>query len=185
MKRIPLYLVLAVGLLAANQAMAASNLGLRSVGASIGFVTPENVDGTFGFGIFADAGRITPEIGLEPVLEYWSKSEEAFGSKASLRDLSIGARGKYYIDTTNPKLRPFVGAGLGLHFLHSEATVTAPGFPTISADASDTKLGFDFGGGIATPISPKDELHGEAWFGFVSDVNQFAVRVGISHAIGK
>src|SRR5262249_48131486 len=185
MKRMPLLLVLAVGLLAANQAMAQSKLGLRSVGASIGFVSPENVDGTFGFGVFADVGRITPVIGLEPVIEYWSKSDNAFGAKASLRDVSVGARGKYYIDTSNPKLLTFVGAGLGLHFLHSEGSVTAPGFPTITVDASDTKLGLDFGGGIATPISPKDEFHAEAWFGFVSDVNQFAVRAGISHAIGK
>jgi len=184
MKRFPLFLVLAIGLLGAQQAMAQSNLKLRAIGASAALVNPENLDNAFGFGVFADMGQIAPRIGLEPTLEYWSKSEDAFGASASLRDLSIGARGKYYFDTANPKVRPFAGAGLGLHFLRAEATVNVPGFGTVTSDASDTKLGLDLGGGVATAVSPKDDLHVEGWFGVVSDMNQFALRVGLSHKLG-
>src|SRR5262245_31987769 len=161
MKRFPLYLLLAIGLLGAGQASAQSNLGFRAIGGNLAFVNAENLDGTFGFGIFADMGQIAPRIGLEPILEYWSKSEDAFGAKASMRDITFGARGKYYFETKNLKVRPFAGAGLGLHFLHAEATVSVPGFGTVSSDASDTKLGLDVGGGVATTIGPKDDLHAE------------------------
>ena len=185
MKRFPLFLVLAIGLFGAGQAMAQSNLHFNAIGGSLALVNAEQLDNTFGFGVFADMGQIAPHIGLEPTLEYWSKSEDAFGASASMRDLSIGARGKYYFETTNVKVRPFAGAGLGLHFLHAEATVNVPGFGTVSNDASETKLGLDIGGGVATAISPKDDLHAEAWYGLVSDMNQFALRVGVSHKLGR
>jgi hypothetical protein len=66
----------------------------------------------------------------------------------------------------------------------SEATVSVPGFPTMTDEVSDTKLGLDLGGGIATPLGPKNDFHAEMWFGIVSDVSQFALRVGISHRLG-
>ena len=183
MKHKVLYLVLALGLLSAPQAMAQSNIGLHAIGANAAFVSPENLDGAFGFGVFADLGQIAPKIGLEPTLEYWSKTDSQFGVDNSLRDLSLGVRGKYYFDVANPKVRPFAGAGLGLHFLHAETTVNIPGFGNVSATGDDTKLGLDLGGGITTPLNPKNDFRAEAWYGIVSDVNQFAVRVGVSHKI--
>jgi opacity protein-like surface antigen len=184
MKRTIFFVSLAIGVLAAGSAMAQSNIGMRAVGGSLALVSPENVDGTVGLGVFADLGTITPNIGLEPMLEYWSTSQEAFGAKASLRDVSLGCRAKYYFETTNPKLRPYAGAGLGLHFLHAEASYSSPGFPTYSSDASDTKLGLDLGGGLMTPIGPKNDLHFELWYGLVSDASQLALRVGLSHKLG-
>jgi outer membrane protein W len=76
--------------------------------------------------VFADMGRITNNIMLEPRMDYWSKSEGAFGAEASIRDLSVGARAKYLFETSNPKIQPFAGVGLGMHFLKAEVTV--PGF---------------------------------------------------------
>jgi opacity protein-like surface antigen len=184
MKRTALFLVLALGLLSAQQAMAQSNIGFRAIGANAAFVSPEDLDGTFGLGVFADLGQIAPNIGLEPTIEYWSFSENQFGAETSLRDISVGARGKYYFETANPKLRPFAGAGLAMHFLHAEESVTVPGFPTVTAEGSDTKLGLDIGGGISTPINSKNDFRAEAWYGIVSDVNQFALRVGFSHKLG-
>jgi opacity protein-like surface antigen len=183
MKQKALYLVLAFGLLSAQQAAAQSNIGLHAIGASAAFVSPENLDGAFGFGVFADLGKIAPKIGLEPTLEYWSKTDSQFGVDNTLRDVSVGARGKYYFDVANPKVRPFAGAGLGLHFLHAESTVNIPGFGNVSASGDDTKLGLDLGGGITTPLNPMNDFHAEAWYGIVSDVNQLAVRVGISHKL--
>src|SRR5262249_30719903 len=104
MKRFPLFMLLAIGLLTAQQAMAQSNLGFRAIGGNLAFVNAEDLDGTFGFGVFADMGQIAPRIGLEPVLEYWSKSDNAFGAEASMRDVSLGARGKYYFEVANPKV---------------------------------------------------------------------------------
>jgi len=183
MKRMAFVLLLAAGVVSTHQAAAQTNIGFNGIGGSIAYVSPENIDGVFGLGIFADMGQLSPRIGFEPSLEYWSHSEEAFGTKASIRDVTLGARGKYYFETTSPKMRPFAGAGLGLHFLHSETSVTVPGFPTMSVDVSDTKLGLDLGGGIASQLGPRDEFRAEAWYGIVSDVSQLALRVGIRHSL--
>lgn len=184
MKRLVVLFTLAFAVLTAGSALAQSQLGLRAVGGSLAFVNAEDLDGAVGLGVFADLGMVTPNIGLEPVLEYWSKSEEAFGAKASVRDVALGCRGKYYFETSNPKIRPYAGAGLGLHFLKAETSVEMPGFPAMNSEASDTKLGLDLGGGLSTPLGPKNDLRFEMWYGIVSDVSQLALRVGVSHKLG-
>ena len=184
MKRTVQILLLALGVLAAQQAMAQSNIGFRRIGASLAYVSPEDIDATFGFGAFADLGQITPEIQLEPGIEYWSQSEGAYGSEVSIRDISVGARAKYFFEVQNSKIRPFAGGGLGLHFLHAEASVTLPGFPTVTSEDSETRLGLDLGGGMETPLSPKVDFHAEAWYGIVSDASRLALRVGLSTKLG-
>ncbi len=162
-----------------------SSLGLNAVGLGVGFVSPENINGTFMIGGFADCGRITPRIALEPRLDYWSHSEEDFGSKASVRDVIFGVRGKYMFEVANPKLQPFAGVGVGLHFLHAEATTPASGgFPPMTVEDSSTKLGLDFGGGMSMPMGPRTDLLGELWYGVVSDVSQFSMRIGMAYRIG-
>jgi opacity protein-like surface antigen len=185
MKRKFILVALSLGLLASQQALAQSDIGFKRGGVAVGYVSPEDLDGTFGIGVFADLGTITPEIALEPRIDYWSTSEEAFGSEVSIRDIAVGARAKYFFQTSNPKLRPFAGAGLGLHFLNAEVSVSVPGFPTITEEESSTKLGLDFGGGISTPLSPQVDLLGELWYGIVSDASQFSLRAGLSYKFGS
>jgi len=180
MKRSILVLGLVAGVLASTTAMAQSDLGMKGIGGAIGYVSPENVDGTFSIGALADLGTLAPRLKLESRLDWWSHSEEAFGAKASVRDLTIGARTKYMIEVANPRLQPYVGAGLGLHFLSSEVSIPAQGgFPAMSESASDTKLGFDIGGGAMTAIGPRTNLMGELWYGLVTDMSQLSIRVGI------
>ena len=87
---------LIMGALMSHEANAQSDLGLKRIGATIGYVSPEDLDGTFGFGVFADLGTITPTIGLDAHLDYWSESQEDFGTEVSIHDIVLGARGKYY-----------------------------------------------------------------------------------------
>jgi len=184
MKRAFVLLLIVAALASVRPASAQSDIGFKAIGGSIAFVNVENLDGTVGLGFNADIGHVAPQITLHPVIEYWSKSEEAFGAKASARDVSLGCRGEYEFAVTNPKIHPFAGAGLGLHFVNSKATVSMPGYPDMTAEASDTKLGLDLGGGVSTPIGPKNDFRAEMWYGIVSDVGQFAMRVGISHRLG-
>jgi len=185
MKRNAILVLLALGLVVSQQAMAQSNLGFKRLGGSIGYVSPEDLDGTIGLGVFADMGTITPEISLEPRIDYWSQSEEAFGTKVSVRDVAVGARAKYHFATSNPNMRPFAGAGLGLHFLSAEVEMSLPGFPTESYSDGETKLGLDVGGGLATTMSPRVDLIGEVWYGVVSDFSQFSLRMGLSYKLGS
>jgi opacity protein-like surface antigen len=175
---------LALGLLAAHAAMAQSDLGLKSIGGAVGIVSPENLSSTFSLGAVADWGTVAPRIGLESHLDYWSQSSNTFGYGSSFRDVTLGARAKYYFEVRGSKLRPFAGGGLGIHFLHSDVTVPAfPGLPGLTASGSDTKIGLDLGGGFAMPVGPRTDFLGEAWYGIVSDVSQLALRVGLTYRL--
>src|SRR6266849_6789774 len=102
---------------------AKASLGLTGLGVEAGMVDPESAGSTIGFGAFADLGNITPDIKLSSDLGFWSKSQNDFGSEASIRDISVAARAKYMFHVNSPKLRPYAGAGLGLHFFHSKVVV--------------------------------------------------------------
>jgi opacity protein-like surface antigen len=186
MKRIVPLLVMALGVVTAPAAHAQADLGFKNAGVAIGYVSPEDLGGTLGFGVFADLGTMAPRVGLEARLDYWSQSEEAFGTEASVRDITLGARGKYWFETSNPKLRPFAGAGLAFHVVHAEVTIPpSPGFPGMNEEDSATKMGVDVGGGVATDLGPTTQLLGELWYGIVSDVSQLSLRVGVSFKLGS
>lgn len=186
MIRKTLVLTLAISALAATCAFAQADLGLKNVGVAVGYVSPENLDGTFSFGVFADHGTIAPNFGLESHLDYWGWSENVGGTESSIKDIAIGARTKYHFQTANPGIRPFAGAGLGIHFLSSEVNVPAGGgFPATTATSSENKLGLDLGAGFATTLSPRTDFLAEAWYGIVADVSQFSLRAGMQFKLGK
>jgi hypothetical protein len=183
MKRVTLLLAVVLGLSAASTAMAQSNLGLKNLGVAVGFVSPENLDGIFSIGGFADWGTMAPDISLESRVDHWSWSETNLGFETKIRDIAVGARGKYHFETTNPKVRPFAGAGLAIHFLSVEVTDTTT--PSATVSDGQTKLGLDLGGGISTPMNPRTDFLAEAWYGIVSDMSQFSLRAGLSYKLGK
>jgi outer membrane protein W len=159
------------------QSSSNEGLGFRSLGANIGFVDADNVPGTMGMGVFANLGNITSDIRLVPVANYWSKSEEFAGDKVSVRDISFGARGQYMFRVNSPKFQPYMGAGLGMHFVRAEvSSVSQP----MSVSASDTKLGVDMGGGFSTPLGHKTDLNFDLWYTAASDVAHISMKAGIS-----
>jgi opacity protein-like surface antigen len=168
---------------AAKPAGGGSDIGFKSIGGALGYVSPEDLDGAFSIGAFADLGMITPDIGLEARLDWWSHSEEepAAFTEFNVQDIILGARAKYYFEVDGANWQPFAGAGLAMHFLSAEMTTSVPGFPSISDDASDTKLGLDIGGGIKMPVNPRADFLAESWYSIVSDVSQFALRVGMTY----
>lgn len=186
MKRNALLLAVAFCTILSQSAMAQSDIGFKRGGAALSIVSPDELDTAFGVGVFADLGTMAPRWGLEARLDWWGQSEEAFGAEASFSDITLGARTKYYFPTSNTNLRPFMGGGLGLHFLSVEVEVFDPfSGTTMSAEDSETRVGFDIGGGVATSLSPRTDLLAEAWYSIVSDFDQLSLRIGISQAFGN
>jgi opacity protein-like surface antigen len=183
MKR--LLLTLLILIFTVSAAPAQMQLGLRGAGVSLAFVSPEDADSAIGFGFFADMGMITNNITVEPYLDYWSKSEDVIGGGAfSVRDMTLGARGKYVFALANSTMRPFAGAGLGLHFARAE--ITTPDFGlgvSETFEDSDMKVGLDIGGGVMAPFD-RFELRGELWYSAVSDFSNLALRVGMMWPFG-
>lgn len=168
-----------------QDAWAKSNLGLNRLGVDVGMVDPEAVGGTLGLGASADWGTLSERVHLSSHLGYWSKSEDyGFGSEASIRDVSFTTRVTYHFRVSSPKFQPYAGGGLGLHFYNMEVTIPDFGGGSITASDSETKLGFDIGGGAQMPLSPKTNLYGEMWY-TAADIDQLAFKVGVSFQLSK
>lgn len=176
--------------LPSQNAFAGSNLGWRSIGANVGFVDPDNVDGTVGFGGFADLGTFATNWHLMPQVGYWSKSQGAFGFDATVSDFSFGSRANYMFPVASSKFRPYAGAGLGLHIVTAKATtpdqtIGTTFYPGMTVSDTQTKLGLDMGGGFVTPLSAKTDLTGDLWYTAVSDVSHFSMKIGLAMKLGK
>jgi len=167
-----------------------SNIGLNRLGLEAGLVDPEAAGSTLGFGAFADLGNLSRDIRLSSHLGYWSKSESDFGAEASIRDVSVGARAKYMFHVSSPKLQPYAGAGLGLHFFHMKVEVPdqdmGGGFviPGFTAEDSATKLGLDLGGGVLKPLGPKTDLFVDLWY-TLADIDQLSMKAGVSFLLSR
>jgi hypothetical protein len=174
---------------ACSQAFAQADIGLKGAGLKIGIVGPQDVDATVGFAAFADLGQITPNIMMETYIDYWQQSENLFtGGEATIRDITWGTRAKWMFPVSNPKIKPFAGAGLGVHFLNAKVDVPAQFIgpilmPAFTLEDSSTKVGLDIGGGVAATINDRTDFIGELWYGFVSDVNQLALNVGFLYKL--
>jgi opacity protein-like surface antigen len=164
-----------------QNAWAASNIGFKRLGVDVGMVDPEAAGSTIGFGARADLGTISPDIHLSTHVNYWNKSENQFGVEAGLRDISVGARATYNFHMSSGKVQPYVGGGPGVHFFNVKVDV--PFSPGMTVSESETKIGFDLGGGASMPISPKAQAFSELYY-TVCDIDQFAFKAGVSFALG-
>jgi len=177
--------LLAVCAMPAQNAWAKSDIGFNRLGVDVGIVDPEAAGSTVGFGVVADLGTLSPNVGISSQVGYWSKSEDVFGAESSVRDISVGTRVNYLFSVSkSSKFQPYAGGGLGLHFFNVEVSVPDFQGGTISASESETKLGFDLGGGASMPLSPKANLFGDLWY-TLADVDQLAMKVGVSFLLSK
>jgi opacity protein-like surface antigen len=189
--RFVILLSLLICMVAWQNASAQTDMGFKGAGLRLGFVAPESIDSTPSFGVFMDLGTVSPRVGLEAYGSYWSQTEDLFGfGEASVKDIAIGGRSKYYIPVTNPQFQPYVGGGLGLHFVTARVATPAEDFggfliPATEAEETYTKLGLDLGGGVAAPLGISTKLLGEVWYSVVSDVSQFSMNVGVQYNFGS
>jgi len=174
----------------AKEAVRTTNFGLHHLGVEAGLVDPEAAGSTLGFGVFADLGNVSRDVRLSSHLGYWSISDEDFGVEASVRDISFGARAKYMFRVSSPKLQPYAGAGLGLHFFNSKVEMPEQDFgggfivPGFSIEDSSTELGLDLGGGAIKPLNPKTDLFFDLWY-TMAEVDQLSMKVGVSFLIAQ
>ena len=190
-KRIVVWMVLVFCMGVSQNAWAKTDLGWRSIGVNAGFVDPDNVDGTVGFGAFANLGNLSPDVRLQPNVGYWSKSQEAFGAKATISDISFSTRALYMFHNNSAKFHPYAGGGLGLHMVKAKVSMPAQDMgggviiPAMEASDTSTKLGLDFGGGFTMPLSERTDFSVDTWYTATSDVSHFSLKAGVSFDLGS
>jgi hypothetical protein len=144
-------------------------LGFRGLGARIGFVDPEGASSTVALGIHVDGGEFVRHVHVMPLVEYWKVG----ASGVDVSDLTIATDINVDFPVEGGKYIPYVGGGLGLHFVKADN----PSGP----DFSDTKLGLNIQGGLKNQVMPNLAIFGEVKYSFVSDVNQIKLMGGFTY----
>lgn len=158
--------------------------GPISVGVEAGLVNTEidEFDNTWMMGAFVDVGLPMLNWYIQPFINYWSWSDEVNVSgvnlESSFSDWTVGGNVKMSIPTAS-MVRPFIGAGLSAHVLTAESQMQFLG-ETLSVDASDTKIGFQLGGGINIDAGETWSIVAQTWYHVVEDFNQWSMRGGIA-----
>ncbi len=174
-----------LALLVVLSSVSFGQLGLYAIGGGVGFVSVSNDIGSgFVVGAGVDLGSLTTNLHLRPDIGYWSVKKSVSGFNISFSDFSVNANVVYQI-TSAGKMTPFyLGGGLGLNSVSSEAVIPSFfGFGGGTVKATDSKFGINLLGGAGIPIAPKWFLHGEARYVLVSDFNHFALLAGIAYAL--
>jgi len=136
----------------------ASAFGPTGFGWKLGYMTPENLDGTVLVGAHLEFEQHESRLHLVPSVMYWKTND--------LSDLSANAD-LYYHFVREGLVTPYVGAGLGIN-----------SFSNDRSNQSNGKLGANLFGGIRLP-APGFHYFLEGRY-TASDVSQFAVLGGVS-----
>lgn len=149
--------------------------GHVAVGADIGLFLPadDQFDSAMIWGGFLE-GYVTPRVGIRGSL-FLTAPEYERGTDEHERQVRLGADVIY--NWEGGRVHPFVGAGIGAHFLQ----LTDDGE---SIGDSDTKLGFALLGGLEYFLNRAWTVKGEARYQWVDDrplVNPdgFALTIGL------
>ena len=150
-----------------------------SLSLGVGYVAPNDVDSTF----WVTANyrfRIMDRVLLEPEVGYWEKGDDLPGFDVTVEDLNFGVNGILELGGAGDTgLRPWVGAGLGLHRLKGVADFDEDGDD--DAGGTDTELGIHLLGGFDFGLTDTFALYAAARFDIVSDLNQFKVYGGVRY----
>lgn len=182
MKR--LFILIAVLGIAALPFSNAFAAGPVSVGVEGGFVNTEidEFDNTWVMGVFADFGLPMINWSIQPFINYWNWSEDISvlgeNMETSFSDWTVGGNVKMSIPTPSI-VRPFIGAGVSAHILTAEVDLGTMG----SFDDSDTKLGFQLGGGTYIDAGDSWSIVAQTWYHMVEDFNQWSIRGGVAWSL--
>ncbi|MDH3197796.1 MAG: outer membrane beta-barrel protein [Candidatus Krumholzibacteria bacterium] len=172
----------------ATAALAEADLGFKGIGGGIGIADPEDLGAAFNLSVMANFGTFAPHVAFDAVFDFWSKSENFLTYEYSVKDFAFAGRVTYRFDiTSNPKIKPFAGGGLGIHFVKTSApSFSIPGIG-VAGGGSDTKvkIGLDLGGGSNFTVGERLDIVAELWFRIVSDVNQIMLKGGIIYWLGE
>ncbi|MBN2412914.1 porin family protein [candidate division KSB1 bacterium] len=186
-----LYMLLVILIAFTLSAMAQTEIGFNGVGGRVGLIMPEDpIDNTFGFGLNADLGTISPKIKFGAFIDYWSKSydedEFGFNIETSFSVFAIGALARYDFSTQG-NIQPYAAGGLGMNFWSSKAESEYINPITGDKDKSEASVDdSDFAihliGGVEMPLSP--QMNGFAEIKYViSDPEYLGIFVGVMYKL--
>jgi len=176
-----------VFLLLVSSVFGQDGIGFKGVGAMVGYIDPEGGDNaTIAFGGVVDLGFITPNIGLEADILYWSKSYGPTNAEWKVSSIGVSAIAKYYFAQQDQQLRPFAGGGLGFNRASASWEYKDPftGHTEKESD-SDTDLAIEIVGGAKYALSPQIDGFGELRYIIAGDWDYWGIFAGIVYNLSK
>jgi len=166
-KQVAVIAVLVFCLVTGTAVFAKSNIGLKGVGAKVGFVDPEgDIGSTIGFGGVVDLGTFAPNITFGGDVMYWGKSYTEHDFKFTYSQIYISATGRYMFNTgKKAKILPYAGAGLEFVIGKSKGEYTGELGEFMSDESwshSDSEIGIHLVGGFKYPLDKSKYLFAEA-----------------------
>jgi len=125
--------------------------------------------------------QLIQNVTLMPTLEYWRNTSNisSFGIESTRKDATMGVDARY--DFPHQGLRPYVGAGIALHFLSNR--VDAPSLGLNDATDSTIKGGLSLLGGVTFGIAGKLSNLIELKYHHVPDQSQLKINWGLSYGL--
>jgi len=180
-------LLLGVALTVSHVAFADPLNGAR-VGAQAGLVSVNGLGSTLGVGGYSEI-EILDGLSIRPGLDYWQKTTSAnlgFADvDSTVSDLAIGGALKYAFRLSDSALQPYVLGGLSIHRINAEVNSHSDVYEGVSVrnEASEFKLGFSLGGGLAYPISTDLHITGEFMMHNVETADHLSFMSGLSYPL--
>lgn len=125
--------------------------------------------------------RLIQGIEIMPTVEYWRNANtvDPFGIHTTRKDATLGTDVRYMFSSA--RLRPYVGAGFGLHFLAS--SVDAPSLGLDHETHALVKGGLAVMGGASFPLGGRFENFLELKYHHVPSYRQLKFNWGLSMAL--
>jgi len=120
---------------------------------------------------------LSQSIEILPSIEYWRNSStiQPYDIRSSRRDATLALDGRYRFTKTG--WAPFLGAGLGLHFLSNE--VNAPSLGIQDVQTTAVRGGLALLGGVNFPMTPRFENFIELKYHMLSGAEQLKLNWGL------
>jgi opacity protein-like surface antigen len=176
-----------------------AQLGLHDIGGGVGYVSVSFTNGGsssqsiggFLLAAHANLGELAKDLTLAPDVEYFSTSTTVNGGTWKVGDFALNANVHYNFEMEG-MIKPYVGAGLGLDFFSTTASISGPAYnpvtqqiytATYSATASATRLGINLLAGANYKLNDKMTLLLEPRYVIASDLDNFQIKVGVTWAL--
>ena len=155
-----------VGILLAVAAQPSGAFGLSGVGVRGGVVDPEALDGTVSIGGHLEFEQRGTRLHLQPNLNYWSSD--------NVTDVNPNFDVYYHFGSAG-STTPYLGAGLGLHFISVDVSRFV--------DADETNTGLNLMGGVLFPgRSARFFLEGRL---ALTELDTSSIMGGVTFPLGR
>jgi len=180
MKRVGFVSILILVLLVFTFSDSSAQIGFKGVGAHLGYVDAEGIDGTIMFGGHVNLGEIIPGLSLVPSVDYWSKSFDTgvAGVSSDFSQISVNANVAYAFPV-GESINVMAVGGIGWVRVKVEASVS--GFGSVSV--TDSGIGLNLGGIVSVPVS--DNLSVGGGIIYATEGEQIKIIGGFTFWLGQ